>query len=673
MSMFKQVVVNSTERTKNASAAHSTERSSAVARLRFLLCVQFAMLVMAFVALMPAAHAADDFLEPEQAFKFSAKMLDAKTVAVTYAIADGYYMYRERFKFAAEGAKLGTPAFPAGKVKFDETFQKDVETYKHSVTIKLPVEASGPFVLKSTGQGCADKGLCYAPMESEAKLAPGGSGGLLGALQSAKGGNADTPAPPAALSTSAAPANNMSSATPATDRTSAATPITVPSPEVTVAPTSTPAAATVASSTPADTEMGHIEASLKSGRLIAIVPLFLLLGLGLSFTPCVLPMVPILSFIIVGEGAEVRRKRGFILSVTYALGMAIVYTALGIAAGLVGEGLSAALQNPWVLGVFGVLMIVLALSMFDVYQLQVPAALQLKLTKASEGQARGKLAGVFAMGAISALIVGPCVAAPLAGALVYISQTRDVVIGGSALFAMAVGMSVPLLLVGISAGSLLPRAGLWMQSVKQFFGALMLAMALWLVSPVLPSALQMIGWAALGIGYGAYLLWNKRAGWIAKAAGIAFAIVGAVQLVGVTTGGRDALAPLAHLQGGAAPHVEFKRIKSTADLDVVLANTSGRPVMLDFYADWCVSCKEMEKLTFTDARVRKQFAGMVLVQADVTANDADDKAMLKRFHLFGPPGIILFDKGGREIQGARVIGYQDADKFLRSISVAAAS
>jgi thiol:disulfide interchange protein DsbD len=304
----------------------------------------------------------------------------------------------------------------------------------------------------------------------------------------------------------------------------------------------------------------------------------------------------------------------------------------------------------------------------------VPAALQSKLSGASDRQARGKLAGVFAMGAISALIVGPCVAAPLAGALVYISQTRDVVIGGTALFSMAVGMSVPLLLVGISAGSLLPRAGMWMESVKQFFGVLMLAMALWLVSPVLPPVLQMLGWVVLGLGYGAYLLWNNRVGWIAKAAGMAFSVLGAVQLVGVSTGGRDALAPLAHLRGnGEVQRVVFKRIKSPADLDAVLADTGGKPVMLDFYADWCVSCKEMEKLTFTDARVRKQFDGMLLVQADVTANDADDKAMLKRFNLFGPPGIILFDKSGREIAGARVIGYQDADKFLRSLSAVNAS
>jgi thiol:disulfide interchange protein DsbD len=259
-------------------------------------------------------------------------------------------------------------------------------------------------------------------------------------------------------------------------------------------------------------DLGRIESALKSGRLLVILPLFALLGLGLSFTPCVLPMVPILSSIVVGEGARASRSRGLLLSSAYSLGMAIVYTALGVAAGLAGEGLAAALQNPWVLGAFGLLMAGLALSMFGLYELQVPAALQSKLSAASNRQSGGRLAGVFIMGAISALIVGPCVAAPLAGALVYISQTRDVVIGGGALFAMAVGMSVPLLLVGVSAGALLPRAGMWMEHVKRFFGVLLLGVALWLVSPVLPVSLAMAGFALLGLVYGMYLLARRRAG-----------------------------------------------------------------------------------------------------------------------------------------------------------------
>jgi thiol:disulfide interchange protein DsbD len=552
---------------------------------------------------MAAAQAEDEFLDPALAFKFSARMQDPSTIVATWQIADGYYMYRERFKFEAVGARLGTPRIPPGKVKFDETFQKNVESHRNTLTITIPVEAGGAFTLVATGQGCSDKGLCYAPQDARASLV-GGPGFVAGTI-----------------------------------------PLTAD----------------------AGSEMGRIESALKGGRLLAIVPLFMLLGLGLAFTPCVLPMVPILSFIIVGEGAKVSRARGLLLSSTYALGMAIIYTGLGVAAGLIGEGLAATLQNPWVLGSFAILMAILSLSMFGVYELQVPAALQNRLAKVSNRQSSGKLAGVFVMGAISALIVGPCVAAPLAGALIYISQTRDVVIGGSALFAMAAGMSVPLLLIGVSAGALLPRAGAWMDAVKRFFGVLMLAMGWWLVSPVLPGALQMLGWSALFIGYGGYLL-SGRGHSIAKACGVAFALLGAVQLVGVVSGGRDALAPLAHLREGGDKPLAFARVKTVAQLDAVLAQTGGKTVLLDFYADWCVSCKEMEKLTFTDPRVHAKLANSILLQVDVTANDGADKAMLKRFKLFGPPAIIMFDAQGREIADSRVIGYQDAQKFLKSLS-----
>ncbi|MDC8760285.1 protein-disulfide reductase DsbD [Janthinobacterium sp. hw3] len=571
------------------------------------------------------ARADEDFLEPGAAFKFSARMQDGATIAVTYDIADGYYMYRERFQFTASGATLGKPELPPGKVKYDATFEKDVETYRRAVTILIPVQAGGPFTLQASSQGCSDKGLCYAPQEASARL--------VGAASTPAASAAPTPGVPTVLA--------------------------VPTPLVETAP---PAAAAAA----APSETGSIEAALKGGRLLVILPLFMLLGLGLSFTPCVLPMVPILSCIIAGDGAKTSRSRGLLLSLAYALGMAIVYTALGVAAGLIGEGLAAALQNPWVLGSFALLMALLSLSMFGFYELQVPAALQSRLASVSNRQASGKMAGVFVMGAISALIVGPCVAAPLAGALVYISQTRDVLIGGGALFAMAVGMSVPLLLVGASAGALLPRAGAWMDAVKRFFGVLLLVMAWWLVSPVLPAVVQMLGWSVLGIGYGMYQL--TRAGWAGKALGLAFALLGALQLVGVASGGRDALAPLAHLRAGQVAHLQFVRVKTVAQLDAALAQTGGKTVMLDFYADWCVSCKEMEKLTFVDPRVQARLAGSLLLQVDVTANDADDKAMLKRFTLFGPPGIILFDAQGKEIADSRVIGFQDADKFLQSLA-----
>jgi thiol:disulfide interchange protein DsbD len=577
------------------------------------------------------ARADDDFLDPGKAFRFSATMADPQTVSVTFNIADGYYMYRERFKFSAVNATLGEPHIPAGKIKFDETFNKNVETYHGSVTITIPVQATGAFTLKASGQGCADKGLCYSPQDYTADLT--------GAAGVSRAAVATPPSVIARLQGQALPMDTPGAAGP------------VP------APAAAPAS-----------ELSGIAVVLGGGKLLAIVPAFVLLGLGLAFTPCVLPMVPILSSIIVGEGAS-HRWRGLVLSIAYSLGMAIVYTALGVAAGLAGEGLAAALQNPWVLGAFGTLIALMALSMFGLYDLQMPASLQTRLAGASGRQSSGKLAGVFVMGAISALIVGPCVAAPLAGALVYISQTRDVFTGGAALFAMAVGMSIPLLLVGVSAGSLLPRAGAWMDAVKRFFGVLMLGMALWLTAPVLPQVAQMILWAALLLGYGFYLLRSTKH-WAAMALGAVFAILGGMQVVGVASGGRDALAPLAHLGGGAgkpAP-LTFTRIKTVAQLDAALAQTGGKTAMLDFYADWCVSCKEMEKLTFIDPSVKATLASSVLLQVDVTANDADDKAMLKRFGLFGPPGIILFDRAGREIADSRIIGYQDARKFNASLS-----
>lgn len=594
-------------------------------------CCAFIMLVLA-----PLAHAADDYLEPEKAFVFSAKMRDPGSIAVSFSIADGYYMYRERFQFEAVGASLDDAVFPPGKVKFDETFQKDVETYRKAVTIVLPLkngEAVSSFTLIVTSQGCADKGLCYAPLRSEVKLSAAG-GGLSAAIGAAR--ESGLAGSSGAGYASDVP-NQVSQSRAGTDLIGSG--------------------------------MDKIESSLQSRKLILILPWFVLLGLGLSFTPCVLPMVPILSFIIVGEGAQVSRKRGFILSLAYALGMAIVYTILGISAGLAGEGLAAALQNPWVLAAFALLMAGLSLSMFNVYQLQVPAFIQNRLAQASGKQSSGKLAGVFVMGAISALIVGPCVAAPLAGALLYISQTRDVVIGGAALFAMAMGMSVPLLLLGLSAGTLLPRAGLWMESVKQFFGVLMLAMAWWMVAPIMPAWLQMLGWAGLGLGYGAVLL-RSHGAWLAKVAGLVFVLLGGVQLTGLASGGRDAWAPLAHLTGSAHQPVTFARVQSVAALDAALVASRGKHVMLDFYADWCVSCKEMEKFTFSDPKVRAKLDTMLLLQVDVTANSADDKEMLKRFKLFGPPGIIFFDRQGQEIRGGRVIGYQDSEKFLRSVSLA---
>jgi thioredoxin:protein disulfide reductase len=584
-----------------------------------------------------AARATDDFLEPERAFKFAARALDERSVEVSFEVAPGYYLYREQFRFEARDAQLGSAAIPVGKVKFDETFQKDVETYRDTLRITLPVtQAAQRFRLTVTSQGCADKGLCYPPMQSAADVSLAGFGGD-GAVRVLAASEMAAPAAAAA-----------------------------PAPAVAAAPA--PRAVEINTAAPGDA--AQLDAALRGGRFWPVVGVFFVAGVLLSLTPCVLPMLPILSSIIVGQGGAPSRRRGLALALSYSLGMALVYTAFGVAAGLAGEGLAAALQNPWVLGAFAAGLVALAMSMFGVYELQLPGALTSQLAGASQRLPAGRAAGVFAMGGVSALIVSPCVAAPLAGALVYLSQTRDVWLGGSALFALASGMSVPLLLVGASAGALLPKAGAWMDEVKRFFGLLLLGVALWTVQSALPAPLVLALWGALavaaavlvfGVGFAA-----RRPAWRYGVAGV-LALLGLMQFVGAASGGADPLQPLAHLRGAPAAAPQFKLVSSVAELDAAL-EAAGRPVMLDFYADWCVSCKEMERYTFSDAAVQRKLGGALLLKADVTKNDADDRALLKRFALFGPPGTIFFDAQGHEIDSARVIGFQNSDQFLRSLA-----
>lgn len=511
--------------------------------------------ILAFIlCVVGTAQAASpgELLEPEKAFRMSVRALDATTVEISFAIAEGYYMYRERFKFAAEAgsrAKLGVPQFPPGVRKKDEFFG-EMETYRKQVSIRIPVENPEPVLnLVVTSQGCADIGVCYIPMDSKAAIRL-----------------ASIDAPPAGAPLS--PAGGFS---------------------VQVS----------------DFEIARL---FESGGPLLVLASFLGFGLLLAFTPCVLPMIPILSGIIAGEGRNLGKLRALLLSLAYVLGMALAYAVAGVAAAWSGSLLAAALQNAWVLGAFALVFVVLALSMFGLFELQLPGFLHHRL-HATHGRLRGgRVASVAAMGALSAVIVSPCVAAPLAGALLYISQTRNVALGGSALFAMAIGMGIPLLVVGVSEGALLPRSGPWMLRVKQLFGGLLLAVALWIIWPVLlPSG------------------------------------------------------------GGAG----FVRIHSVAELEEKL-QAPGKPVMLDFYADWCVSCKEMEALTFSDARVRPRLDRMLLLQVDVTTNTAEHKALLKRFHLFGPPGIIFFDAQGGELKGLRVIGYQNAERFLKTLELAGA-
>jgi thiol:disulfide interchange protein DsbD len=564
-----------------------------------------------------------DLLDPEQAFAFSARVVAPDAVEVRYVIAKGYYLYRDKFRFAFEPAAAGAgPAeLPPGLVHKDEFFG-ETRIFRDEVRIRLPVQAGSVqrAVLTAVSQGCADVGVCYVPVEqkTELRLAGATTGGDTAA--SRLFGAPSSPAPTA------------------------------------------------------QGEDGAI-AALFHGETWLLILSFFGFGLLLSFTPCVLPMVPILSGIIVGQGHKVTRSHGLLLSCSYVLGMAITYALAGVAAGLSGAMLAAALQNPWVLGAFAAVFVALALSMFGFYELQLPSALQSKLVVASGRLHGGHYAGVFAMGVLSALIVGPCVAAPLAGALLYISQSGDAALGGLALFAMALGMGVPLLVVGASAGALLPRSGPWMETVKRFFGVMLIAVAIYLVSPVIPVVVQMLAWAALLILTAVYLhaldpLPANARGFarFSKGVGVIALLAGAAFLVGALSGGRDVLLPLSGLRGaaaGGAPSgpVSFQRVSSSAELDAAIRAAEGKTVMLDFYADWCVTCKEMERYTFTDPAVQARLANMVKVQADVTAGTAEHRALLQRFRLFGPPGIVFFDPAGREIQGLRVIGFQAADRF----------
>jgi thiol:disulfide interchange protein DsbD len=608
----------------------------------------FARLVLLVIAciglgagLTALAHA-DDFLDPSAAFRFSADE-QPREVDVHFKIADGYYLYRERFQFAVKSgaATLGAAQLPPGHIKFDPTFQKNVETYRGDLTVRVPVQAaSAPFELAVTSQGCADAGICYPPAEhvyrvSGAALRDGGA--------SAGGGQA------AALADASGPWYERV------------------------------------------TNADYAQSLLQGGSFAATVGLYFLAGLVLSLLPCSYPMIPIVSAIIIGQGDKVTQGRSFALSLSYVIGMSLVYTVLGIAAALAGQSLGAWLQNPWVLGAFGVLLTAFALTLIAGVDLVLPQRWQDRVSEASSRRSGGTFAAVAMMGALSALVVGACMTAPLFAVLAFIAHTGNAVLGGAALFSMGLGLGVPLLVIGLGAGVLLPRAGAWMEAVKVFFGIALLAAALWIVWPVLPSTAEMLLaalWlllAAAGLGLftpntGGPSIWRR----LGRGIGAALAIWAAAMLVGLAAGSSDPVRPLAVLaartggdmvaatgsigaagtNGTSPAQTAFARIQSTTQLDGLL-KAGARPAMLDFYADWCVSCKEMERFTFSDKRVQARLAQLQLLRADVTANNPDDQTLLKRFGLFGPPGIIFFDRTGKEI--LRVVGYEPADTFLRRL------
>lgn len=569
-----------------------------------------------------------ELLDAEDAFKFSHQINSAGQLELSWNIAHDYHLYQDKFKVSVLNgdASIGELQLPKAELIDDPLFGKTM-VYHGLITGHLPFNTlTSSATIQLEFQGCSTSaGVCYPPIKKQISLNPTD-------IQTVQQNNS-------VLNTS----------------------------------NSVPSAAGEALS-----ESDLIADTLKNNSVWIVIATFFIFGLLLAFTPCVFPMIPILSSIIVGQGDTLTTKRAFVMSLVYVLAMSVTYTVAGVLAGVFGENLQVAFQNPWIIGSFSFIFILLSLSMFGFYELQLPSSLQTKLTGLSNKQQGGTLTGVAIMGFLSALIVGPCVAPPLAGALIYIGQTGDALLGGLALFAMSMGMGLPLLVLGTSAGKLLPRAGSWMDNVKAVFGVMLIGIAIWMLERIIPAEVAMLSWAMLfiisAVYMGAFESTFTKSGWLKLIKGLALILFlyGTMILIGLMGGSSDMFQPLKTFKGNSnssqmqSEHLNFKTIKNIKELDAELAK--GQPVMLDFYADWCISCKEMEKLTFTQPEVHQALAGVTLLQADVTKNDDIDKALMKKFGLIGPPAILFFNASGVEQKAQRVVGFKPGDVFVKHIN-----
>jgi thiol:disulfide interchange protein DsbD len=605
-----------------------------IGRFFILVCLVFMSSHFALAAQDDVAFE-DDTLPSEQAFAFSPPTFDGSIIHLRWVVAPDHYLYKSKLAVKVrdpEGMTAGDVQLPNGEVKQDEFFGR-IEALHDQVAATVPIQradATKPasFLLDLRWQGCAESILCYPPEIKTFKV-------VLPAVTNGQ----------------------------------------TPTAEFSEIPSTEDDAKTEVSGSLS--EQDNIATRLAGGNIILTLLSFLGFGLLLAFTPCVFPMIPILSGIIVGQKHLTSRK-AFFLSLTYVLAMALTYTIAGVLAGLFGQNLQAVFQNPWIIGVFSGIFVLLALSMFGFYELQMPSSIQSRLNDVSNRQSGGSLLGVAIMGILSALIVGPCVAAPLAGALIYIGQTGDAVLGGAALFALSLGMGIPLLLVGTSAGKWLPHAGMWMETIRAVFGVMLLAVAIWMLERVLPPAITLPLWAALFVISAVFMgalshlpegvsNWHKF--W--KGVGILLLLHGSLLMVGSATGGSDLLQPLRGVMSGlgtaAVPALPFKQVQGLDGLQKALAEAKGKPVMLDFYADWCTSCHEMEKYTFPDPAVQAVLQGLVLLKADVTANAAEDKAMMRQLKVTGPPTTLFFGPDGEERQNSRQVGFLTAEAFTAHV------
>ena len=572
----------------------------------------------------------DEPLQADKAFKFSVKAKDANTLIATWDIHKEYYLYHDKFFIDVKGAEFGEITFPKGKIKDDPLFGK-VQIHKGKLSVELPLTNIESQTINFTAkyQGCWTGGICYPPQEKNVDITL--------PIQGEVSSNQVKKTPEQSENTSV---NNTTEELNETDK---------------------------------------IASLLKQDNILWVLASFFGFGLLLSLTPCVFPMIPILSGIIVGQ-KNVTTRKALIMSIVFVLAMSVTYSIAGVLAGYFGENLQVLFQTPWVLALFSLIFVALAFSMFGYYEIQLPSSLQTKITNISNKQEGGHLIGVVIMGFLSALIVGPCVAPPLAGALIYIGQTGDAALGGLSLFVMSLGMGVPLIIIGAGV-SKLPRAGVWMDNIKYIFGILMLAVAIWLISRVISEMAALILWALLfsisPIAMGVLNKLNNTPGaWarIFKAIGLLVLGYGILLWGLVARGGGDMLAPLSGWgvsQQLEAVHVKFEKITTTTELDQYLAKAknNNQIVMLDFYADWCISCKELEKFVFSDSQVVSEMKNSIALQADVTANNANDKALMERFNIIGPPAILFF-KDGKEIKNARIVGEINAQGFIERLNKA---
>lgn len=590
------------------------------------------LLALMLLLAAPLSWSADDgeFLPVHEAFKVSAQV-EGNEIHYTWAIADGYYLYQHRFGFTVSEnsqGELGEPRFEqAGKWKDDPIFGR-VLVFYNQVDVRVPVlQTPDGFIEVDAGyQGCAEKGLCYIPQTYTDMFQ----------------------VDPQAIS--ASPEGKIKSPDVDSEGKPVPTPVASESPDVD------------------RNDALSLENFLASSSFFTIVGVFFLIGIGLTFTPCVLPMIPILSSIIVGQGKELSRSKAAVLSSIYVLGMAVTYAVLGVIAGLSGQNLTVAMQNPTVLFSFAALFAVLSLSMFGFYELQLPAFMRDRLNDISQRQKGGTYLGVAVIGVLSALIVSPCVSAPLAGALLYIGKTGDWQLGGASLLALGLGMGAPLIAIGVSGANVLPKAGGWMDNVKALFGVILLGVALWLIKHLLPETLLNLGWALLAILAGLYL---GALDTVAGTKGKLFKGIGILALIAGAAIAFNTLAPrtASATVGATAPKSLFQVVRTQASLDAALADAAAQnqPVLLDFYADWCTACIEMEHENFSQPPVQALLRDHRWLQIDLT-NNPEDQALLRRFNIPGPPAILFFGPDGQEIRAARLYAFKPRPEFISHLN-----